>query len=376
MGGIGGKLLMHNLLQELGKEIVRHESLREPGGRSRLWHYEDILHVLKTNTGLEVVEGIVLNTHVQEDCIKQLWKGTKSLDKLKLIDYQEGIIRKVSLSNAQSILLIQNLKVEIYLNKTICGSSMAAEIPMWFKDQSTSSSVAIEMQSDLNYENKWMGFVLFIVYEVHEHENINFRIFDNSDPTLDLEVLHQFVCHFKTNEGGLKQPKVLLTPKVPYVGPIGFWVNRLASYVHDKEESTGPMEGNMPRDFDCSSSSQRRLQSMQKQHVRQQLFDSMETCLGEPMARVDAKDSSSYILQDCFDLNRIFNISLTMRMAVGSRNHHSCFMDLRCHPIGVAVMVEGDAKGMINALCNRDGAKTWEYDMIVKDTHTLLSRRP
>ena len=39
------------------------------------------------------------------------------------------------------------------------------------------------------------------------------------------------------------------------------------------------------------------LQSMQKQHVRQQLFDSMETCLGEPMARVDAKDLSSYIMQ-------------------------------------------------------------------------------
>lgn len=101
---------------------------------------------------------------------------------------------------------------------------MAAEIPVWFKDQSTSSSVTIKMQSDFNYENKWMGYALFIVYEVHEHENINFRIFDNSDPTLDLKVLHQFVCHFKTNEGGLKQPKVLLTPKVPYVGPIGFWV--------------------------------------------------------------------------------------------------------------------------------------------------------
>ena len=52
---VGGKLLMHNLVQELGKEIVCHESLREPGGRSRLWHYEDIFHVLKTNT----VSGLV-----------------------------------------------------------------------------------------------------------------------------------------------------------------------------------------------------------------------------------------------------------------------------------------------------------------------------
>ena len=41
-----GILWMHDLLQELGKEIVRCESLDEPGGRSRLWLKEDILHVL------------------------------------------------------------------------------------------------------------------------------------------------------------------------------------------------------------------------------------------------------------------------------------------------------------------------------------------
>ena len=41
-----GTLWMHDLLQELGKEIVRCESPDEPGGRSRLWLKEDILHLL------------------------------------------------------------------------------------------------------------------------------------------------------------------------------------------------------------------------------------------------------------------------------------------------------------------------------------------
>ena len=41
---------MHDLLQELGKEIVRCESLEEPGRRSRLWLMEDVIHVLKCNT--------------------------------------------------------------------------------------------------------------------------------------------------------------------------------------------------------------------------------------------------------------------------------------------------------------------------------------
>ena len=43
----GKKLLMHDLLQELGREIVRRESLENPSQRSRLWLSEDIFRVLK-----------------------------------------------------------------------------------------------------------------------------------------------------------------------------------------------------------------------------------------------------------------------------------------------------------------------------------------
>ena len=44
-----GTLGMHDLLQEMGQYIVRRESLKELGRRSRLWRYEDVLHVLKNN---------------------------------------------------------------------------------------------------------------------------------------------------------------------------------------------------------------------------------------------------------------------------------------------------------------------------------------
>jgi hypothetical protein len=46
----GKTLCMHDLLQEMGQEIVRCESLKNPGGRRRLWLYEDALQVLKNNT--------------------------------------------------------------------------------------------------------------------------------------------------------------------------------------------------------------------------------------------------------------------------------------------------------------------------------------
>ena len=40
---------MHDLLQKMGQDIVRRESYKELGRRSRLWRYEDVLHVLKNN---------------------------------------------------------------------------------------------------------------------------------------------------------------------------------------------------------------------------------------------------------------------------------------------------------------------------------------
>ena len=44
-----GNLWMHDLLKDMCQEIVRHESPKEPGGRSRLWIYKDVIHVLKNN---------------------------------------------------------------------------------------------------------------------------------------------------------------------------------------------------------------------------------------------------------------------------------------------------------------------------------------
>ena len=44
------KLWMHNLVQQMGKEIDRKESPKIPGKRSRLWCYEDAFEVLIENT--------------------------------------------------------------------------------------------------------------------------------------------------------------------------------------------------------------------------------------------------------------------------------------------------------------------------------------
>ncbi|KAM5562385.1 hypothetical protein ABKV19_017555 [Rosa sericea] len=51
---------MHDLIKEMAWEIVRQESIKEPGLRSRLCHRKDIFHVFTENTGAESIKGIRL----------------------------------------------------------------------------------------------------------------------------------------------------------------------------------------------------------------------------------------------------------------------------------------------------------------------------
>ncbi|KAH9782186.1 ADP-ribosyl cyclase/cyclic ADP-ribose hydrolase [Citrus sinensis] len=57
------RLWMHDLIQEMGRQIVRRQSPEEPGKRSRLWKEADVHHVLSQNTGSEVVEGIMVDDY-------------------------------------------------------------------------------------------------------------------------------------------------------------------------------------------------------------------------------------------------------------------------------------------------------------------------
>nr|XP_023879095.1 TMV resistance protein N-like [Quercus suber] len=77
---------MHDLLQEMGQEIVSQESPKELGGRRRLLHYEDVLFVLKNNIGTEVVEGIKLNMpiEIKEHLNAEAFSKMKKLRLLKI----------------------------------------------------------------------------------------------------------------------------------------------------------------------------------------------------------------------------------------------------------------------------------------------------
>ncbi|BAT97020.1 hypothetical protein LR48_Vigan11g145600 [Vigna angularis] len=78
------KLGMHPLLQEMGREIIRENSRKEPGKHSRLWFQKEVVEVLTKNTGTEDIEGLVLKMHLtSRDCFKA--DSFQKMERLRLL---------------------------------------------------------------------------------------------------------------------------------------------------------------------------------------------------------------------------------------------------------------------------------------------------
>ncbi|KAK2985216.1 hypothetical protein RJ640_010505, partial [Escallonia rubra] len=55
------KVMMHQMLRDMGREIVRQESPKDPGNRTRLWNHKESFGVLKDNSGTGNIEGLALD---------------------------------------------------------------------------------------------------------------------------------------------------------------------------------------------------------------------------------------------------------------------------------------------------------------------------
>ncbi|XP_054783916.1 disease resistance-like protein DSC1 isoform X2 [Prosopis cineraria] len=91
------RIFMHDLVQEMGWEIVREESIHDPGKRSRLWDANDIYQVLEHNMGTKAIQSITLNVaKIEELCLTpQVFDETSELKFLKFSqnDTDEQILR-------------------------------------------------------------------------------------------------------------------------------------------------------------------------------------------------------------------------------------------------------------------------------------------
>ncbi|KAJ9558776.1 hypothetical protein OSB04_013390 [Centaurea solstitialis] len=85
--GWDNTLMMHQLIQETGRDMVRQESPNRPEKRSRLWCHEESFKVLKQKKGKGNVQGLVLDMRMlEEDKLYELETDALSkMDNLKLL---------------------------------------------------------------------------------------------------------------------------------------------------------------------------------------------------------------------------------------------------------------------------------------------------
>ncbi|KAI9086162.1 hypothetical protein K1719_031883 [Acacia pycnantha] len=83
-----GRLRMHDLIKQMGREIIRKEAPSNPGKQSRLWNYKDVLKVLHENSGSRNIEGILFDPPEE---VEVEWSGLsfKKMTNLRIL-----IIRK------------------------------------------------------------------------------------------------------------------------------------------------------------------------------------------------------------------------------------------------------------------------------------------
>ncbi|TYG47821.1 hypothetical protein ES288_D11G372500v1 [Gossypium darwinii] len=79
-------LNMHDLLQEMGRTIVKEKCVDEPGKRCRLWEERDVHHVLTKNTATEMIEGIIIDNKRKSNKMLNLSVDTfLKMKKLRLL---------------------------------------------------------------------------------------------------------------------------------------------------------------------------------------------------------------------------------------------------------------------------------------------------
>ncbi|KAG6627340.1 hypothetical protein CIPAW_15G121000 [Carya illinoinensis] len=81
----GGFVWMHDLLQDMGREIVRLESPNEPGQRSRLFFHEDVRHVLEESMGTNKVAGMIIEMPKGEEVISLNSEAFVQMKRLRVL---------------------------------------------------------------------------------------------------------------------------------------------------------------------------------------------------------------------------------------------------------------------------------------------------
>ncbi|CAJ2663483.1 unnamed protein product [Trifolium pratense] len=89
---------MHSIIQEMAWEIVRQESIDNPGKQSRLWDPDGIYHILKKNKGSKAIKSLATDLSI----IKELQLNPKVFAKMNKLQYLDIYSKGYSCDVVQS----------------------------------------------------------------------------------------------------------------------------------------------------------------------------------------------------------------------------------------------------------------------------------
>ncbi|KAH9782176.1 ADP-ribosyl cyclase/cyclic ADP-ribose hydrolase [Citrus sinensis] len=231
------RLWMHDLLLEMGRQIVRRQSPREPGKRSRLWEEADLCHVLSQNTGSEVVEGRILddyyflqdkvylsaspkafskmtNLRLLKICGLQLPQGLEHFsNNLRLLDWHgypwKSLPSNLQLDKTVEFKMCYSCIEELWKGiKAVSDPSHkfsivvpGSEIPEWFMYQNEGSSITVTRPSYLYNMNKVVGYAICCVFHVSKHSTGTYLWRSYSQVELHCSMDGSNVSHFIRSRG-------------------------------------------------------------------------------------------------------------------------------------------------------------------------------
>ncbi|XP_062026457.1 disease resistance protein RPV1-like [Rosa rugosa] len=81
----GTKLWMHDLIQQMGPEVVRQKYPEKPEKHSRLWIPNEIIRVLDRSKATSVVQSIFLQCPTKDDVVHSIDIAFSKMDRLRLL---------------------------------------------------------------------------------------------------------------------------------------------------------------------------------------------------------------------------------------------------------------------------------------------------
>ncbi|BBN68584.1 Disease resistance protein TIR-NBS-LRR class family [Prunus dulcis] len=118
------ELMMHDLLRDMGREIVYENANGRPEEFSRLWKHEDVTNVLNDESGTEKIEGVALHGSYGTRFSAQAFTNMKKLSSGKCLKWRQRKGKEKYYANEHDCMILSGYEHHMILNTTFVSEEV------------------------------------------------------------------------------------------------------------------------------------------------------------------------------------------------------------------------------------------------------------